>query len=225
MEQRQRAALAALAILAGGWWWLARRQGALALADGPELGELDYPELGELGAFLASLEGTARGAVEDVVIAVTPPPENADANLAAFLAAVRRGEGTADADGYRRLFGGGLIDSFADHPRRVVTATLGGKVYRSSAAGAYQALSTTWDDFTRSVGPRDFSPASQDEFAVWCIRRRGALADVRAGRFQVAIAKCAKEWASLPGSPYGQPTISMGTALEVYASAGGTLAA
>jgi len=28
---------------------------------------------------------------------------------------------------------------------------------------------------------------------------------VKAGRFDAAVAKCAKEWASLPGSPYGQP--------------------
>lgn len=145
-------------------------------------------------------------------------------NLAAFLAVIREGEGTADPDGYRRLFGGQLIDNLSDHPRTVVTATLGGKPIKSSAAGAYQALSRTWDDFIRAVGPRDFSPASQDEFAIWAIKRRGALNDVLNGQFAKAIAKTNREWASLPGSPYGQPTISMDTATNVYASNGGTFA-
>lgn len=150
--------------------------------------------------------------------------DQAQRNIEAFKAVVRTGEGTADADGYRRMFGGELIASFADHPRKKITKTLGGKSITSTAAGAYQALSRTWDDFTRAVGPRDFSPASQDEFFIWALRRRGALEDVRAGRFDVAVRKCAKEWASLPGSPYGQPTISAERAAQLYASAGGTFA-
>ena len=63
----------------------------------------------------------------------------ADANVRAFLAVIRAGEGTSDDDGYRRCFGGSLFDSFADHPRRVVRA--GG--YTSTAAGAYQFLART----------------------------------------------------------------------------------
>lgn len=154
---------------------------------------------------------------------VTPASMNAqqNGNVAAFLAMIREAEGTSGPDGYRTLFGGGLFDSFDSHPRTVVTATLGGKPISSSAAGAYQALSRTWDDFIRAVGPRDFSPASQDEFAIWAIRRRGALNDVIAGRFAQAVAKTAKEWASLPGSPYGQPTISMDKAVNIYAANGG----
>lgn len=42
-----------------------------------------------------------------------------------------------------------------------------------------------------------------------------------AGRFEVAVTKCAGEWASLAGSPYGQPTISMDRAINLYAAAGG----
>jgi len=38
-------------------------------------------------------------------------------NVLAFLRAIRLGEGTLDADGYRRIVGGELFGSFADHPR------------------------------------------------------------------------------------------------------------
>lgn len=138
-------------------------------------------------------------------------------NVQAFMRVIRRGEGTGDADGYRRMFGGELFASFADHPRKLIVKN----GYRSTAAGAYQALSSTWDETRRIMGLKDFTPTSQDWFCVGRIAARGALDDVKAGRFSVAVAKVAREWASLPGSPYGQPTISMATAASVYASAGG----
>ncbi|KQQ97680.1 hypothetical protein ASF77_05605 [Massilia sp. Leaf139] len=130
---------------------------------------------------------------------------------------IRKGEGTGDDGGYSRLFGGRQFASFADHPRVTVTA---GR-YVSTAAGAYQFLSSTWDECARIMGLSSFAPASQDLAAVGLIAKRGALADVKAGRFEVAIRKCAREWASLPFSPYGQPVMSMDTARAVFASAGG----
>lgn len=145
------------------------------------------------------------------------------ANLRAFLHMIRVGEGTADPDGYRRHFGGSLFDSFADHPRKVITAGMGKKKYSSSAAGAYQFLTATWDECRAALGLPDFSPESQDKAAVYLIKRRGALEDVEAGRFEQAVKKCAKEWASLPGSPYGQPTKTMAQALATYKQAGGSL--
>lgn len=143
----------------------------------------------------------------------------ADTNLRAFLAVIRAGEGTADGDGYRRCYGGSLFDSFADHPRRTITA---GR-WTSTAAGAYQFLARTWDGLVAQYGFPDFSPACQDEAAVALIAGRRALDDVIAGRIESAIAKCGREWASLPGSPYGQPTRSMAQALATYAAAGGVL--
>lgn len=145
-------------------------------------------------------------------------------NVQAFLRVIRRGEGTGDSNGYRRLFGGELFASYADHPRKAVTRTMGGKPITSTAAGAYQFLSRTWDETRAIMKLEDFSPASQDRAAVGRIAARGALADVMAGRFEAAIAKCAREWASLPGSPYGQPVISMQTAQAVYTNSGGVFA-
>ncbi|HMN55644.1 MAG TPA: glycoside hydrolase family 104 protein [Ottowia sp.] len=142
-------------------------------------------------------------------------------NLRAFLDVIRAGEGTADADGYRRHFGGELFASFADHPRRAVTRSLGGKPITSTAAGAYQFLGRTWDECAQALALPDFTAASQDLAAAFLIRRRGALADVLAGRVEAAIGKCNREWASLPGSPYGQPTRTLAQALATYAAAGG----
>jgi hypothetical protein len=59
---------------------------------------------------------------------------------------------------------------------------------------------------------------------VFLINRRKALDDVIAGRINEAIRKCAPEWASLPGSSYGQPTQKLQKALEVYAAYGGQAA-
>jgi muramidase (phage lysozyme) len=147
----------------------------------------------------------------------------ANANVKAFLAVIRAGEGTADQDGYRRHFGGALFDSFADHPRKAITAGLGKNKYASTAAGAYQFLSRTFDECKAALSLPDFSPASQDLAAVFLIDRRKALQDVIDGRIEDAIRKCAREWASLPTSPYGQPVKTMEQALATYAKAGGVL--
>jgi len=74
------------------------------------------------------------------------------------------------------------------------------------------------------MGLPDFSPASQDRGAVGRIAARGALEDAKAGRFDVAVQKIASEWASMPGSPYGQPVITLATARAVFASSGGSFA-
>jgi muramidase (phage lysozyme) len=144
-------------------------------------------------------------------------------NVKAFLAVIRAGEGTSDPDGYRRHFGGSHFDSFADHPRKVITAGLGKNQYTSSAAGAYQFLTKTWDGLVKRYGFADFEPATQDIAAIALIDGRGALDDVLAGRFEAAVRKCNREWASLPGSPYGQPTKTMAQATKTYLSNGGVL--
>jgi muramidase (phage lysozyme) len=148
-------------------------------------------------------------------------------NYLAFAYALEEGEipkpyrHTADA--YRVLFGGELLDDLSRHPNRKVTA--GG--YTSTAAGRFQALWGTWSDFCRDISedPQTlpFTAEWQDLFGVWCCNRRHALADIGAGRIHEAVKKCASEWASLPGSPYGQPTITMDQFLGAYTAAGGVI--
>ncbi len=142
-------------------------------------------------------------------------------NVAAFLRALRLGEGTKDDEGYRRIVGGALADSLADHPRRSVWLQRYG--VHSTAAGAYQFLARTWDGLVRQYAFPSFEPQWQDAGAVGLILGRKALKAVRDGDIRHAIALCKDEWASLPGSPYGQRTEKMDAVLLEYRKWGGTL--
>ncbi|MDT4864541.1 hypothetical protein FQZ97_993050 [compost metagenome] len=144
-------------------------------------------------------------------------------NRAAFLMMIRTAEGTAGGNGYRTLFGGGTFDSYADHPRQVITRMSNGKPISSSAAGAYQFLRKTWDTLVERLGLPDFSPASQDVAALELIREAGALGDVDAGRFALAVRKVRKIWASMPGAGYGQPEVALNRLQAAYQAAGGVV--
>lgn len=145
-------------------------------------------------------------------------------NVKAFSRVVRYCEGTSDQDGYRRMFGGKLFDSFNDHPRQPQTFKLrkGGEL-TSTAAGAYQFLSRTWDGVVKQYGLSDFSPANQDLAFVALVDGRKALTDLVKGDLPSAVRKCALEWASLPGSPYGQPVKTFEEVQRVYFENGGLL--
>lgn len=160
--------------------------------------------------------------VKDIVNA--PPstaPTQEQANIAAFLKVIRYAEGTTGANGYRTIYGGSLFTDMSDHPRQLKCYNSNGKRICSDAAGAYQFLSTTWDEVAAKLGLTDFSEKSQDAGAVQKLEDRGALDYVLSGDFENAIKKCAKEWASLPYSPYGQPTKSMSELAAVFSNNGG----
>ena len=109
--------------------------------------------------------------------------------------------------GYNTAFGNAFIESLADHPRTLHDFTeTTGRPNKTSAAGRYQFRAQTWDEAARAVGARDFGALNQDLAALYLMERRGALDDVLAGRHAEAQRKLAPEWASLPGSPYPQPT-------------------
>ncbi|HIV71362.1 MAG TPA: glycoside hydrolase family 104 protein [Candidatus Aquabacterium excrementipullorum] len=150
---------------------------------------------------------------------------------------LRFAEGTAGVNGYRTLFGGSLFSSYDDHPRIAKQFTDGqGRRLWTTAAGAYQAMAVspiptggstkvnTWDRIKAKLGLRDFTPASQDAFALELIREAGALADVRAGRLADAINKVRGIWASLPGAGYSQPEKSLAALTAAYQRNGGALA-
>jgi lysozyme len=141
-------------------------------------------------------------------------------NIRAFLIMIQYAEGTYGKDGYKRLYGGGSFNDFAKHPNSKQTKW----GITSTAAGAYQILSKTWNEIQPKLGLPDFSPASQDKAAIELIRRRKALDDVYAGRFAQAISKCRKEWASLPGAGYGQNEKNVQNLLAVIKVAGGMTA-
>lgn len=153
-----------------------------------------------------------------------------NSNVRAFLQVIRTGEGALGDLGYHILFGGSHFDSLADHPRikfyeKHDEFIRNGKVDYTTAAGAYQITETTWNGLVKLYAFESFAPDCQDEAAVALIAGRSALQDVINGNFETAVRKCAKEWASLPFSPYGQPVMTMQKALKVYQDAGGVLAA
>lgn len=148
----------------------------------------------------------------------------AHGNVLAFGCVVDLGEHGPNAyspDRYRTMFGGSKFEvpPWA-HPRKAIKAG----DYTSTAAGRGQFLSGTWGDLVKDWGFEDFSPSCQDEAMVALYIRRKALDDIIAGRFEDAIRKCNKEWASLPESPYGQPTLTMDRARERFLESGGYLA-
>lgn len=131
-------------------------------------------------------------------------------NVRRFLDVISAAEGT-NTNGYNTAFGGGRIDSLADHPRQLHSFTqTDGTPNKTSAAGRYQFLGSTWDDVAGKLGLSDFGPQNQDVAAVELLRRNGALPALLAGDFDTAVQKSGGTWASLPSSPYAQPKRSPG---------------
>lgn len=225
--------IAAAGLLTVGAWLMLRGERAAADQAEADAGPGWWIDAGQVVGDLSETVQEAGASLVDIVMGLNlsrmktvTAADVAHPNVRALLAVIRRGEGTADPLGYSRLVGGGEFASFADHPRIVKSGIFkNGTAWRSSAAGAYQFLASTWDETARAMALPDFSPASQDRGAVGRIAARGALEDVKAGRFDVAVKKIATEWASMPGSPYGQPVISQTTARAIYASAGGVITA
>lgn len=143
------------------------------------------------------------------------------ANVCAFLDTLAFSEGTRGRgdDGYNVLVGGELFEGYDAHPNRSVW--LPRYKVHSTAAGRYQFLGRTWRSLVAALNLTDFSPLSQDRGAIALVRGRGALEDVKAGRFAAAVRKCAKEWASLPGAGYGQRELTIEQLRAVYLAAGG----
>jgi muramidase (phage lysozyme) len=143
----------------------------------------------------------------------------ASRNVSAFLDTIKYAEGTW-GKGDNILFGFGTFDGFDDHPRIRVPF----RDTFSTAAGPFQIIAPTWDRIASRLGLPDFSPASQEQAAIELIREAGALDDVEAGRFAMAVEKVRKVWASFPGAGYGQPERSFQSLAGFFQAAGGTLA-
>ena len=92
------------------------------------------------------------------------------------------------------------VTDLSRHPNILVrlNATL-----KSTAAGRYQFLTSTWE----GLGMPDFSAHSQDVAAVKLMIRRRMIEPLLAGNLRLAVTRGAPEWASLPteagGSYYG----------------------
>lgn len=151
-----------------------------------------------------------------------------DQNLSAFLKTITLSEiGQALIDisdrGFNVLVGSTpshplLFDSYVDHP------DIYNSVTNSDAAGAFQIMHRFWVIYKERLNLPDFSPDSQNLYAIQQIKESHALDDIEAGCFDIAIKKCAHIWASLPGSPYGQHTNNLDDLRTAYINYGGTIA-
>jgi muramidase (phage lysozyme) len=131
-------------------------------------------------------------------------------NVQRALASIRAAEGTARyTDPYSVGFGGRQIQSLDAHPGTLSAfSDNSGNRKKTSAAGAYQFLNRSWGDMSRNLGLKDFGPENQDIAAIGLLDRSGALDNVLAGDVNGFVADANGTWASLPGSPYNQPTKS-----------------
>lgn len=149
----------------------------------------------------------------EVFTAIVGEPKEVEARIRAFMQMIRFCEGTTGDDGYKTLFGGSHFNSFDDHPQTVIKTS----GYESSAAGAYQILTKTWNGLqSKHSTLTNFEPASQDMACYYLLQQRNALSALRANNVEAAIQMCNREWASLPGSPYGQPRKSVSVCVAKY---------
>ena len=145
------------------------------------------------------------------------------ARLKAFMYALRYGEGTLGAKGYKTIVGGGNFEDFSKHPNVYI------KKFNSTAAGAYQFLSTTWNSIVSQYGERyninDFSPKNQDKACLVLLYKiRESVNLITENKIDEAIRsrtdkpkkRLHYEWASLPDSPYGQRTEKMEDFMKCY---------
>jgi muramidase (phage lysozyme) len=128
----------------------------------------------------------------------------------------------ASDDGYNVLVGSTparplLFKSYADHPNVYNAAC------NSTAAGRYQILIKWWRIYKAQMFLRDFSPISQDRYALQQLREHGVFPLIDAGKFELAVAKVSNVWASLPGAGYGQHENQIEHLLAAYQAAGGEL--
>lgn len=126
------------------------------------------------------------------------------------------------------IYGGSTFDDFSDHPRQYITITSGpNKGKKSSAAGKYQFLASTWDDQAKKLGLSDFSPASQDA-AAWNLAQeeyrrdtgRSLLADLQANDLSRVAPSLRNRWTSMPGGI--EAGITGGRFAKAYANALGS---
>lgn len=167
-------------------------------------------------------------------LAHTIEAEETKVNVQAFLNTIAVAEigyplMEVSDDGYNVLVGSTashplLFHDYSKHPLADPPSpiNLGGGLW-STAAGRYQFLARYWDYYRDLLSLPDFSPDSQDNWAVQLIREQDALKDVQQGRIEIAVSKCNNVWASFPGNGYNQPQRNMGELLQVFTAEKGKL--
>ncbi len=129
----------------------------------------------------------------------------------AFLDVIAYAEGTFDAGilGYSLRYPYQWFRGYDKHPGVIEFKRKSGELKRSSAAGRYMFLQSTWNGLEKQYGFADFKPFNQDLGAIALLYENDAVEDIVQGRFAQAINKTNKTWAPFPGAPYGQTNTTM----------------
>lgn len=140
-------------------------------------------------------------------------------NAIAFSAVLRKGESGLTPAAYYMVNGLPPLTDLSRYPFGNISTNDGGR-----ASGAYGFIPHTWHALAALYPDQmaGFTPPMQDFAALADIAGRGALDDVIAGRFDVAVAKLRPEWTSLPGAAETHWTLS--DARVLYEQHGGTYA-
>jgi muramidase (phage lysozyme) len=174
----------------------------------------------------SDLLGQTEGSILDMTN-FSGPTGDPTSNRQAFLDMIAQSEvGTAllaeTDNGYNVLVGATAsnpmtFSDYSTHPNIL------NRALDSTAAGRYQINFPTFQTLSRQTGLSDFSPSTQDAFALQLAANKGALSDIDAGNISAAIAKCKGVWASFAGATYGQRTNSLDSMLAWFQNAGGVL--
>ncbi len=88
---------------------------------------------------------------------------------------------------------------------------------KSTAAGRYQFLKSTWDELQAALHLPDFGPASQDLACIELMRQHKMLEPLLNGNVENALSRGNTMWASLPGANYrGQHAHSIAATIAIY---------
>lgn len=156
-----------------------------------------------------------------------------NASIQAFMRTIRKSEGTDAPDGYNYLFGSTPSNDlrFTDMMHHPNIRRPFGETY-SDAAGAYQIMYATEQGLIKqlvSYGMAEqdaemFDPVTQDLKCVLLFSNHDCCQKIMDGNFEFGINAFNKTWASLPGSPYGQPVHTLADVTKWYHDAGGQIA-
>ena len=150
----------------------------------------------------------------------------ADENVRKFGNLIARAEGTMDTkygkDPYAIGFSGEIISDFSKHPNKMKNFSEGGKTLKTSAAGKYQFIGSTYDGLSKKTGVKDFSPESQEINFQELLNEHKVLDKVKSGDFLGAMDILGKKnvFASLPSSTRKQPKRSPDDIARMAAASG-----
>lgn len=157
-------------------------------------------------------------------------------NRKAFLDMISVSEGTSTSPatknrGYDVIVTGvdgkaEVFTSYADHPFNSgrPSKVINNRGLTSNASGRYQFMLRDWKHYRDQLSLPDFSPESQDLWAIQLIRERRALPLIDGGQFAAAVASVSNLWASLPGAGYGQHENKLDKLVAAYRASGGVIA-